>query len=114
MYKENIKNLTDSIYISFTENDINKVEDILKDIDKYDYINIKTSNNILDYINRKNINICVINLSDNEYFCSSKYCLVKDKLYKYDKIEIKWYNFQLMVLKISTFIRHFFIPSILI
>ena len=88
MYKENIKNLTDSIYISFTENDINKIEDILKDIDKYDYINIKTSNNILDYINRKNINICVINLSDNEYFCSSKYCLVKDKLYKYDKIEL--------------------------
>lgn len=89
MQKENIKNLTTLNSANFIENDQDKIkDDILKNIDNYDYINIETTFNLLDYINKENKNICVINLSENKYFCSNKYCLIKEKLYRYDKIKL--------------------------
>lgn len=87
-HKENIKNLANSIFVEYVENDPDKVIDILKTLDNYDYVNIETTFDLLDHINKKNKNICVINLPDNRYFCSSSYCLIKDKLHKYDKISL--------------------------
>lgn len=88
MFGENIKNLTESNYKEFSENNIYNVKSILKEIDNYDFINIDTTFGLLDYINKREMEICVINLSKNKYFCSNKYCLIKDKLYRYDKLEL--------------------------
>lgn len=95
--KENIKNLANSTFVKYVENDPDKVIDILKTLDNYDYVNVETTFDLLDYINKKNKNICVINLSDNRYFCSSNYCLVKDKLYKYDKINLTTHYYDNLV-----------------
>lgn len=88
MFGENIKNLTESNYKEFSENNIYNIKSILKEVDNYDFINIDTTFDLLDYINKREMEICVINLSKNKYFCSNKYCLIKDKLYRYDKLEL--------------------------
>ena len=88
MFGENIKNLTESNYKEFSENNIYNIKSILKEVDNYDFINIDTTFDLLDYINKREMEICVINLSKNKYFYSNKYCLIKDKLYRYDKLEL--------------------------
>ena len=88
MFGKNIKNLTESNHKEFSEHNVDNVKSILKEIDNYDFINIDTTFDLLDYINKREMEICVINLAKNKYFCSNKYCLIKDKLYRYDKLEL--------------------------
>lgn len=88
MHGENIKNLADSIFTEYKEDDPGRVTDILKDINKYDYIIIETTFDLLDYINKESKDICVINLPSNKYFCSKNYCLIRDKIHRFDKINL--------------------------
>lgn len=64
------------------------ISNIIEKIEEFDYIIVESCIDLIRYINEKNINICIINLEEDKYFCSDKYCLVDQIMYKYDNLSL--------------------------
>lgn len=84
--KDNFKTKT-SIYNS------KEINNLFEEINKYDYIMVESDVDLIRYINEKNISICVINLEENKYFCSDKYCLVNYMMYRYNNLSLLTHDY---------------------
>lgn len=88
-----IKNINDNFETKTSSYNSKEINNLFEEINKYDYITVESDVDLIKYINEKNISICVINLEENKYFCSDKYCLVNYMMYRYNDLSLLTHDY---------------------